>query len=143
MTIGAGTVLTRNQAEKAAEYGAKFMVSPGFSKEVYDVCKKNNIPYLPGAETATEIMNILKYGINIIKFYPAELTGGVAKLKSFNNVFRNVKFIPMGGITEENIDLYLKEDCVYAVCTSFMMRGTNSDITARTKKITSNNKRNK
>lgn len=133
MLIGAGTVLNKNQAQKAVEFGAKFIVSPGFSKEVFEVCKKADIPYLPGAETATEIMEILKNGISIIKFYPAELCGGINRLKAYKSVFRNVKFIPMGGITEENLPKYLKEDNVFAVCASFMMRGTNSDIVAHTK----------
>ena len=134
MTIGAGTVISKEQAEEAISYGAKFIVSPGLSVEVARVCEERNIPYLPGVSSASEIMMALNLGIKTLKFFPAEALGGLKIIKALSAAFPSVKFVPTGGVSEANILNYLKEDCIAAVGASFIMKGTISDITKNTHK---------
>ena len=130
MTVGAGTVINGEQCEKAINAGAKFIVSPGYSSEVHKVCIMNNIPYLPGATTATEIMNLIANDINVIKFFPSESCGGVKAIKAFSSAFPGVTFIPTGGINAENMLSYLSVSSVKAVGGSWMLKGTADEITA-------------
>ena len=123
MHIGAGTVINGEQAKKAIEAGAKFIVSPGLSKEVADVCKASDIPYLPGCATPTEIMQAIAMGIEIVKFFPANVYGGLNAIKALSGPFPQIKFLPTGGVDMSNIKEFLAFDKIVAVGGSFMMKG--------------------
>lgn len=121
MNVGAGTVINAEQCEKALAAGAKFIVSPGLSVAVANVCKKHGVPYYPGCVTPTEIMQALDLGINIVKFFPANIYGGLKALKALSAPFPQVKFIPTGGVNRENIEEFFAFDKVYAVGGSFFV----------------------
>ncbi len=118
MEIGAGTVLTAEQCREAIEAGAKFIVSPGISEDVYRVCEKQ-VPYYPGCVTPTEIMHALSLNLRILKFFPASIFGGLHALKTLSAPFPQVMWIPTGGIRQEDIEDYFSFDRVYAVGGSF------------------------
>lgn len=122
MCIGAGTVLDARQCESAIDAGARFIVSPGLSVEVAGVCAERGVPYYPGCITPTEIMQALKLGITTVKFFPADVYGGIKALKALSAPFPMVKFIPTGGINMKNIDEYLAFDRVAAVGGSFFVQ---------------------
>jgi 2-dehydro-3-deoxyphosphogluconate aldolase/(4S)-4-hydroxy-2-oxoglutarate aldolase len=132
MNIGAGTVINLKQAKRAVEAGAKFIVSPGLSVDVARFAKKKNIPYFPGCVTPTEIMQALELGIEIVKFFPANVYGGLKALKALSAPFPQIKFIPTGGVDLSNLDEFIAFEKVYAVGGSFMMKG---DIVDNCKKI--------
>ena len=115
MNIGAGTVINGEQALKAIKAGAKFIVSPGLSEEVAKICKEKNIPYYPGCITPTEIMKAIELGLNVIKFFPSNIFGGLKAMKALSAPFPQIKFIPTGGVDSSNIDEYLAWDKIYAV----------------------------
>lgn len=123
MNIGAGTVINAEQAKSAVQAGAKFIVSPGFSDEVARYCTDEKIPYYPGCVTPTEIMRALSYGLNVVKFFPAGVYGGLKAMKALSAPFPQVRFIPTGGVDLSNLKEYLDFDKVYAVGGSFMMKG--------------------
>ncbi|MCQ2387397.1 MAG: bifunctional 4-hydroxy-2-oxoglutarate aldolase/2-dehydro-3-deoxy-phosphogluconate aldolase [Clostridia bacterium] len=123
MNIGAGTVVNLAQAKKAVEFGAKFLVSPGLSVKVAKFAKKKGIPYFPGCVTPTEIMTALELGIEIVKFFPANVYGGLKALKALSGPFPQLKFIPTGGVDLTNLEEFLSFDKIYAVGGSFMMKG--------------------
>ena len=123
MNVGAGTIINLAQAKKAYEAGAKFFVSPGLSVDVAKFAKKKGIAYYPGCVTPTEIMCALELGINIIKFFPANVYGGLKALKALSGPFPQVKFIPTGGVDLSNLAEFLEFDKIYAVGGSFMMKG--------------------
>lgn len=132
MNIGAGTVINAEQAKSAVQAGAKFIVSPGFSDEVARYCTDEKIPYYPGCVTPTEIMRALSYGLNVVKFFPAGVYGGLKAMKALSAPFPQVRFIPTGGVDLGNLKEYLDFDKVYAVGGSFMMKG---DIVINCKEI--------
>lgn len=132
MNIGAGTVINAEQAKSAVQAGAKFIVSPGFSDEVARYCTDEKIPYYPGCVTPTEIMRALSYGLNVVKFFPAGVYGGLKAIKALSAPFPQVRFIPTGGVDLSNLKEYLDFDKVYAVGGSFMMKG---DIVKNCKEI--------
>lgn len=132
MNIGAGTVINAEQAKSAVQEGAKFIVSPGFSDEVARYCTDEKIPYYPGCVTPTEIMRALSYGLNVVKFFPAGVYGGLKAMKALSAPFPQVRFIPTGGVDLSNLKEYLDFDKVYAVGGSFMMKG---DIVKNCKEI--------
>lgn len=132
MNIGAGTVINAEQAKSAVQAGAKFIVSPGFSDEVARYCTDEKIPYYPGCVTPTEIMRALSYGLNVVKFFPAGVYGGLKAMKALSAPFPQVRFIPTGGVDLGNLKEYLDFDKVYAVGGSFMMKG---DIVNNCKEI--------
>lgn len=132
MNIGAGTVINAEQAKSAVQAGAKFIVSPGFSDEVARYCTDEKIPYYPGCMTPTEIMRALSYGLNVVKFFPAGVYGGLKAMKALSAPFPQVRFIPTGGVDLSNLKEYLDFDKVYAVGGSFMMKG---DIVKNCKEI--------
>lgn len=132
MNIGAGTVINAEQAKSAVQAGAKFIVSPGFSDEVARYCTDAKIPYYPGCVTPTEIMRALSYGLNVVKFFPAGVYGGLKAMKALSAPFPQVRFIPTGGVDLSNLKEYLDFDKVYAVGGSFMMKG---DIVKNCKEI--------
>ena len=122
MSIGAGTVINAEQCKAALEAGARFIVSPGLSVAVAGICKEKNIPYYPGCVTPTEIMQALELGITTVKFFPANVYGGLQALKALSAPFPQVKFIPTGGVDRSNIDEFLAFDKVAAIGGSFFVK---------------------
>ncbi len=120
MLAGAGTVLTRDQARAAVDAGAKFIVSPGFGRQVVDWCLEHAVPVFPGVCTPTEIQLALERGLSTLKFFPAENAGGVAYLKALAGPFGGVEFIPTGGINATNVVSYLALRNVVACGGSWM-----------------------
>ena len=121
MSVGAGTIINAEQCKTALEAGAQFIVSPGLSVAVAEICKENNIPYYPGCVTPTEIMQALELGITTVKFFPANIYGGLKALKALSGPFPQVKFIPTGGVDRNNIDEFLAFDKVEAIGGSFFV----------------------
>jgi 2-dehydro-3-deoxyphosphogluconate aldolase/(4S)-4-hydroxy-2-oxoglutarate aldolase len=107
MIAGAGTVLTAEQAQLAIDNGARFVVSPGVDDGVVATCQKANIPVYPGTYTPSEIQHALNLGLDVVKFFPASIAGGVPALKAMASVFRTVRFMPTGGISADNLAEYL------------------------------------
>ena len=132
MNIGAGTVINEEQAIRAVNAGAKFIVSPGLSEKVALYVRKQGIPYYPGCVTPTEIMQALELGITTVKFFPANVYGGLKALKALSGPFPQIKFIPTGGVDLINLKEFLEFDKIFAVGGSFMMKG---DITENCRKI--------
>jgi len=120
--VGAGTVLTVAQAEEAVEAGAKFIVTPGFDTKVVNWCLANDTPITPGVMTPTDINQAIAKGLNILKFFPAEVAGGVKALKAIGGPYVGIKFIPTGGISADNLAAYLKLPMVHACGGSFMVK---------------------
>lgn len=120
MLVGAGTVVTLDQCKQALECGAKFIVSPGFDPEVVSWCVERNIPITPGCVTPTEIMAAMKLGLNVVKFFPAGVYGGLKAMKSLSAPFGGIKFIPTGGIDAKNLKEYLEAPFVHAVGGSWL-----------------------
>ena len=123
MLVGAGTVLTTEQVDRAVNAGAKFIVSPGFDAEIVDYCLDKNIPVFPGCITPSEVAQAVKRGLKVIKFFPAEQAGGVAMIKAMGAPYTMVKFMPTGGISAKNLSEYLS--CSNIVCCggSWMVKG--------------------
>ncbi len=132
MLIGAGTVINADQCNKAIDAGAKFIVGPGFSAEVADVCKAREVLYLPGCVTPTEIITAISYGLEIVKFFPCSNYGGLATIKALSAPFPQIRFLPTGGIGEDNVLEYLAFDKIVACGGSWMMKGTPDEIRAKT-----------
>ena len=122
MNIGAGTVINADQCKEAILAGARFIVSPGLSVSVANVCKENGTPYYPGCVTPTEIMQAIELGITTVKFFPANTCGGLEALKALSAPFPQITFIATGGIDRNNIDEYLSFDKVAAVGGSFFVK---------------------
>lgn len=122
MLIGAGTVVSAEQCEKALDAGASFIVSPGLSAGVARVCRERGAPYYPGCATPTEIIAALDLGLTVIKFFPADVYGGAAALKAFAAVFPQVSFIPTGGVTPYNEAEYLALGNVAAVGGTYLVK---------------------
>ena len=122
MEIGAGTVINAEQCEAALKAGATFIVSPGLSPAVAKICKDRQIPYYPGCVTPTEIMAALDLGITTVKFFPANVYGGLKALKALSGPFPQVKFIPTGGVDRSNIDEFLAFDKIAAIGGSFFVK---------------------
>mgnify|MGYP005888894359 FL=1 len=120
MLVGAGTVVTLEQCKQALECGAKFIVSPGFDPEVVSWCMERNIPITPGCVTPTEIMTAMKLGLNVVKFFPAGVYGGLKAMKALAAPFGGVKFIPTGGVDAKNLKEYLEAPFVHAVGGSWL-----------------------
>lgn len=135
--IGAGTVINREQCIQAIEAGAKFIVSPGLSKDVADECKKQGIIYLPGVVTPTEVIEGISLGLEYLKFFPASNYGGVKTIKALCSAFPSVKFMPTGGIDENNILEYLSFEKIFACGGSFMVKGSKEDIIKKVKETLS------
>jgi 2-dehydro-3-deoxyphosphogluconate aldolase / (4S)-4-hydroxy-2-oxoglutarate aldolase len=123
LLVGAGTVLSVEQAQRAVAAGARYLVSPGFDPEVIDWCLRQGVPVMPGVATPTEITAALKKGLRILKFFPAELLGGVSMLKALADPFGGVKFVPTGGINAANLAEYLSLPNVHACGGSWMVPG--------------------
>ena len=115
MLVGAGTILNLEQCKKAVAMGAKFIVSPGFDAEVVAWCVENSIAVCPGCVTPTEIMAALKLGLKTVKFFPANIYGGLNAMKNLAAPFVGIKFIPTGGVNAKNIREYIEAPFVHAV----------------------------
>ena len=126
--VGAGTILNVEQAKLAVQMGAKFIVSPGFSDEVVGWCVENNIPVAPGCVTPTEIMGALKHGLKMVKFFPANVYGGLNAMKNLSAPFVGLKFLPTGGVNTANIKEYVDAPFIHAVGGSWVC--PKADITA-------------
>ena len=113
--VGAGTIVNLDQCKKAIEMGAKFIVSPGFSDEIVGYCVANGIPVAPGCVTPTEIMGALKHGLKMVKFFPANVYGGLNALKNLAGPFVGLKFLPTGGVNNGNIKEFIDTPFIHAV----------------------------
>ena len=123
MLVGAGTVLSVEQVDRALMAGARFIVTPGFNEEVVDYCIANNIPVYPGTVTPSEVTKAVKRGLNICKFFPAEQYGGVSTIKALSAPFTTVKFMPTGGVSAKNLKDYLSCSKIVACGGSWMVKG--------------------
>lgn len=123
MLVGAGTVLTTGQVDRAVAAGAKFIVSPGFNPEIVDYCLEKEIPVFPGCITPSEVALAVKRGLKIVKFFPAEQFGGVATIKALAAPYVGLKFMPTGGINAKNLESYLSCDKIIACGGSWMVKG--------------------
>ena len=122
LLLGAGTVLTVDQAEKAAGAGAKFIVTPGYDAVVVDWCMAHELPITPGVMTPTDINQALSKDLRLLKFFPAEAAGGIRTLKAISGPYAGVKFIPTGGISATNFSDFLSLSMVYACGGSWMVK---------------------
>ena len=121
--VGAGTVISVEQAKAAVEAGAKYIISPGFDAEVVKWCIDNNVPITPGCSDASDVSVAAKMGLEVVKFFPAEAAGGLKVLKALSGPFPNMKFIPTGGIGPDNLGSYLAFKKIIACGGSWMVPG--------------------
>lgn len=121
LLVGAGTVKSVEQAKQAIENGAAFLVTPGLSADIVEYAKSQRIPVVAGAATPTEIMQANQLGLNCLKFFPADIYGGISALKALHGPFFESTFVPTGGVTLDNYKDYLALDYVRAVGGSFIL----------------------
>jgi len=121
LLVGAGTVLNVETAKIAVGAGASFIVSPGFNPKVVGWCVANNVPITPGVATPTEVEMALDHGVTVVKFFPAELLGGIKMLKAISAPYPMIRFMPTGGITPENLEEYLNFPKVIACGGTWMV----------------------
>lgn len=122
MLIGAGTVLTTEQVDRAAAAGAKFIVSPGFDPEVVDYCILKQIPVFPGCITPSEVAQAVKRGLKVVKFFPAVQFGGVSTIQALTAPYVGLKFMPTGGVNAKNLADYLQCKSIIACGGSWMVK---------------------
>lgn len=123
MLVGAGTVLTTEQVDRAVAAGARFIVSPGLNPKVVTYCLEKNIPVTPGTQTPSEMEQALELGLDVVKFFPAEPAGGLKMIKAVAAPYTTLKFMPTGGINLDNVEEYLKYDRILACGGSWMVKG--------------------
>lgn len=123
MMVGAGTVLTIQQVDEAVAAGAKFIVSPGLNPKVVSYCMEKNIPITPGVATPSEMEQAIELGLNLVKFFPAEPSGGLSMINAVSAPYTMLKFMPTGGINPTNVKEYLKSDKIFACGGSWMVKG--------------------
>lgn len=124
MLVGAGTVLTTDQVDRAVNAGAKFIVSCGYDPEVVDYCLKKDICVCPGTATPSEMMGCIKQGLDHIKFFPAELNGGLPMIHAITSALVNIKIMPTGGVNATNVVDYLKDPKIFASGGSWMVKSS-------------------
>ena len=124
MLVGAGTVLNTDQVDAAVEAGAKFIVSPGLNPDTVEYCVKKGIPILPGCSSPSDIEQAIKYGLNVVKFFPAEPAGGLKYIRAIAAPYTMMKFMPTGGINPQNVREYLAYDRIAACGGSWMVKNT-------------------
>lgn len=122
MIVGAGTIINVDQAKQAIDSGAKFIVSPGFSKDVVEYCQSQNVPVIPGCITPSEIMQAINCGLNVIKFFPAKEFGGLSTMKSLSGPFGQIRFMPTGGINLENLREFISAKFIVACGGTYMVK---------------------
>ena len=143
MVVGAGTVLTTDQVDRAIAAGAKFIVSPGLDPKIVTYCLEKNIPITPGVVTPSEIAKAIELGLDVVKFFPAEPSGGLAMIKAVAAPYNKLRFMPTGGINAKNALPYLQYDKIIACGGSWMVKsdlikeGKFDEITALTKEAVS------
>ncbi|MEL6447317.1 MAG: bifunctional 4-hydroxy-2-oxoglutarate aldolase/2-dehydro-3-deoxy-phosphogluconate aldolase [Pseudomonadota bacterium] len=120
LAVGAGTVWREDQARAVVDAGAEFIVTPGRSLSVWEVCRDTGVPLLPGAQTTSEIADWVARGLEAVKFFPAQYAGGIGALKSFAAVFAGLKFCPTGGVSAGNLADYLAVPAVACVGGSWL-----------------------
>ena len=120
--VGAGTVTDRDQAKAAVEAGAQFIVCPGMIEDVVLWAREKQIPILAGAITPTEMIHGIRLGLDILKFFPAEASGGLKAIKAMSDPFPQLRFIPTGGVNPENLPQYLRNEKILAVGGSWMAK---------------------
>ncbi|MBO6206018.1 MAG: bifunctional 4-hydroxy-2-oxoglutarate aldolase/2-dehydro-3-deoxy-phosphogluconate aldolase [Lachnospiraceae bacterium] len=123
MLVGAGTVLTIDQVDRAVAAGAKFIVAPGLDEEIVKYCLEKDIPVCPGTQTASEMMKAIRLGLTHVKFFPAENAGGLAMIKAIGAALTALRFMPTGGINATNVVEYLKNDKIFCCGGSWMVKG--------------------
>lgn len=121
MIVGAGTVLTTEQIDKALAAGAEFIVTPGFDPELVAYCQEKNVAIFPGCTTPTDYHAALKFGLEVLKFFPAEQSGGLAKIKAMSAPFPMIKVMPTGGISLKNLREYISSPVIAACGGSYMV----------------------
>ncbi|AJQ93214.1 bifunctional 4-hydroxy-2-oxoglutarate aldolase/2-dehydro-3-deoxy-phosphogluconate aldolase [Gynuella sunshinyii] len=121
LLVGAGTVLTTEQVDKAIAAGADFIVSPGFNPKIVQYCQQQSVAMIPGVNSPSQIEQVMELGVTAIKFFPAEATGGVKFLKAILAPYRNIRVMPTGGINAANILDYLALPAVFACGGSWMV----------------------
>ncbi|MBS60361.1 MAG: 2-dehydro-3-deoxyphosphogluconate aldolase [Anaerolineaceae bacterium] len=119
--VGAGTILTTSDAEKAVDAGASFVVTPGFDSDLVEWCLAQSIPVIPGVMTPTDINSAINRKLNVLKFFPAEAAGGIKTLKAISGPYGSIKFVPTGGITISNLEEYLSLPNVVACGGSWLV----------------------
>ena len=134
MLVGAGTVINAGQCEKAIDCGAKFIVSPGLAEDVSEVCRARGVPYYPGVVTPTEIMKAISLGLTDLKFFPAASYGGLKTIKALSAAFPQVRFMPTGGVSEDNVLEFLGFEKIFACGGSWMMKGSAEEIEEKTRR---------
>lgn len=122
MLVGAGTILSVEQAKEAIEAGAKFIISPGFDEDVVKYCIEHNVPVTPGTCTPSDVQKCYKLGLEVVKFFPAEAAGGLNMIKSIAAPYTNMKFIPTGGINLNNMKDYLSFNKILAIGGTWMVK---------------------
>lgn len=122
MLIGAGTILTTENADKAVDAGAEFIVTPGFNPRIVDYCINNGILIAPGTSIPSEVEMALERGLDVVKFFPAEQSGGLPKIKAMGAAYGEIRFIPTGGISLDNLSSYISCDKVLACGGTFMVK---------------------
>ncbi len=122
MLVGAGTVLTTEQVDKAVAAGAKFIVSPGLNPRVVKYCLEKGVPITPGCANPSDIEQALELGLDVVKFFPAEANGGIKAIKAMSAPFPNLKFMPTGGIDAKNLNDYLSFNKIIACGGSWMVK---------------------
>ena len=123
MCVGAGTVLNAEQVDAAVEAGAKFIVSPGLNPRTVKYCIEKNVPVTPGTSSPSDIEQAIELGLDVVKFFPAEQSGGLAKIKAMAAPYVNMKFMPTGGINAKNLTSYLDFNKIIACGGSWMVPG--------------------
>ena len=123
LIVGAGTVLTPEQADKAMEAGAKFIVSPGLNPKVVKHCMDKGYPIVPGTSNPSDVEVAIELGLDVVKFFPAEAAGGLAMIKAMCAAYTTVKIMPTGGISAKNIKEYLACDKIFCCGGSWMVKG--------------------
>ncbi|HEX2702555.1 MAG TPA: bifunctional 4-hydroxy-2-oxoglutarate aldolase/2-dehydro-3-deoxy-phosphogluconate aldolase [Solirubrobacteraceae bacterium] len=121
LLVGAGTVIRAQQVDIARDAGARFVVTPGFSARVIERCRELGMPVIPGVSTATEVIAALDHGCELLKFFPAEASGGAATIRALQGPFPHVRFIPTGGVSAAGACVYLRLPSVAAVGGSWMV----------------------
>lgn len=124
LIVGAGTVLTTDQADRAVAAGAKFLVSPGFNRKVVEYCNEKGYLMTPGTSRPSDVEQALECGLEVIKFFPAEAAGGLPMIKAMCGPYTNVKFMPTGGINAGNLNSYLAYDKILCCGGSWMVKGS-------------------
>ena len=123
MLVGAGTVLTTDQVDRAVAAGAKFIVSPGLNPKIVRYCVEKNIPITPGTTNPSDIEQAIECGLEVVKFFPAEQAGGLAMLKAMAAPYTMLKFMPTGGINTKNLKEYLGFSKILCCGGSWMVKG--------------------